>query len=82
MALVEFGRDEKAELVRRLQRWCAEEIDTELGGFDAEFLLDFVVAEIGPQIYNRAVQDAIAALDGPLEGMKDVLWALEKPPGD
>lgn len=81
MALIEFGRDEKVELAGRLKTWFRDELDQELGGFDAEFLLDFVVAQIGPQIYNRAVQDAIAALDTQVDSLKDALWALEKPPG-
>lgn len=81
MALIEFGRDEKAVLVDRLKRWFAQELDQELGGFDAEFLLDFVVEQIGPQIYNRAVQDAIVALEMQADTLKDALWALEKPSG-
>ena len=41
MAIVEFSCDEKKIIVGRIQTYFREELDQELGGFDAEFLLDF-----------------------------------------
>ena len=55
---IEFTRDEKALLVSRLQLYFSEELDAKLGQFDAEFLLDFITAELGAYYYNRGLHDA------------------------
>lgn len=41
MPLVEFNSEEKAAITQKLQRYLADELEVEIGGFDAEFLLDF-----------------------------------------
>ena len=41
-----------------LRRFAVEELDLDLGALHAGFLLDFVLGEIGPSVYNRALADA------------------------
>ena len=41
MATIEFSGDEKKVIVGRIQAYFREELNQELGFFDAEFLLDF-----------------------------------------
>ena len=41
MPLIEFSTEEKAAITQKLQRYLADELQVEIGGFDAEFLLDF-----------------------------------------
>lgn len=60
-----------ARAMASLQRYHAEELDHELGDLPARLLLQFILAEIGPSIYNAAVADAqgfmrdrVADLDG------------------
>ena len=51
--------DERRErLVARLQAFFAEEFEEKLSAFRAEQTLDFLLAMLGPQIYNQAVHDA------------------------
>lgn len=45
-----------------LARFCDEELDIELSGIQAGLLLRFMLAEIGPSIYNGAVGEAQAFL--------------------
>ena len=44
---IHFSSDEKDILVRKIKRYFAEELRQEIGGFDAEFLLDFSPARWG-----------------------------------
>lgn len=41
-----------------IQRYFAENLDQEIGDLKAGLLLDYVLAEIGPSIYNQAIADA------------------------
>ncbi|WP_036229096.1 DUF2164 domain-containing protein [Marinobacterium jannaschii] len=75
---MKISADEKARIIPRIQDYCSRELETELGGFEAEFLLDFFIKEVGDQVYNQALNDVIASLDLQLDAMKDNLYALEK----
>jgi uncharacterized protein (DUF2164 family) len=79
MAIVEFSSDEKKVIVGRIQKYFREELKQELGGFDAEFLLDFFAEEMGAYFYNRALYDAQAILERRLEDFGEAVFELEKP---
>tara|TARA_B100000809_G_scaffold265673_1_gene325249 strand:+ start:153 stop:407 length:255 start_codon:yes stop_codon:yes gene_type:complete len=79
MAIVEFSGDEKKVIVGRIQTYFREELNQELGGFDAEFLLDFFAEEMGAYFYNRALYDAQAILERRLEDFGEAVFELEKP---
>ena len=58
-------------VVASLKRYFGEELDMELGDLKARLLLDFLLKEIAPSIYNTAITDAqtyirdrLADLDG------------------
>ena len=79
MAIVELYGDEKEIIVGRIQTYFREELNQELGGFDAEFLLDFFAEEMGAYFYNRALYDAQAILERRLEDFGEAVFELEKP---
>jgi len=79
MAIVEFSGDEKKIIVGRIQTYFREELNQELGGFDAEFLLDFFAEEMGAYFYNRALYDAQAIFERRLEDFGEAVFELEKP---
>jgi uncharacterized protein (DUF2164 family) len=79
MAMIEFSKDEKAFIVRKLQIYFNEELKQELGRFDAEFLLDFIGEEIGAYFYNRGLLDAQAILSSKLDDLGDAIYQLERP---
>ena len=79
MPAIEFGKDEKRRIVERIRRYFADELGQEIGGFDAEFLLDFFAREIGVDFYNRGVRDAQAALAARIDDVQDAIVQLEKP---
>ena len=79
MALIKFSDDEKKVIVGRIQSYFREELNQELGGFDAEFLLDFFAEEMGAYFYNRALYDAQAIVQRRLEDFGEAIFELEKP---
>ena len=74
-----LGREDKARIAEQLQRYLREELQQQIGGFEAEFLLDFVAQRIGAQFYNRGLQDARAQLAAQLDALDDALYQLEQP---
>jgi uncharacterized protein (DUF2164 family) len=79
MSEIKFSKAETELLVKKIQLYFREELNQEIGRFDAEFLLDFFTDEVGAYFYNRGVLDAQAVIDERLEGIKDALYAIEKP---
>ena len=68
---ITFPPDDSVRAVASLKRYCAEELDVELGDLPGKLLLEFILSEIGPSIYNRGVADAqvylrdrVAEVDG------------------
>jgi len=79
VAEIEFTRDEKSIIARKIQLYFQEELEQEIGQFDAEFLLDFFAEEIGSFFYNRGVYDAQAVLEDRLQNITEALYEIEKP---
>ena len=79
MAIVEFSSDVNKGIFGRIQTYFREDLLLELGGFDAEFLLDFFAEEMGAYFYNRALYDAQAILERRLEDFGEAVFELEKP---
>lgn len=49
-----------ADLVAAIRRYFRDERDEEIGDLQASFVLEFVLKEIGPAVYNQGVRDAQA----------------------
>ena len=79
MSLVEFSAAEKAAIVDKVKRYFEDQLDQEIGSFEAEFLLDFFAEQIGGHFYNRGLQDAQTVLTSKLEEVTDAFYELEKP---
>ena len=64
---------------RTLSKYLKDELDLEVTGFDAVFLLDFVIERLGPVFYNQGVYDAQAILAKKAEEIGEAILGLEKP---
>tara|TARA_R110002167_G_scaffold29239_3_gene97736 strand:- start:39019 stop:39273 length:255 start_codon:yes stop_codon:yes gene_type:complete len=78
VAEIKFSDEEKLAIGQRVQRYVDEELDLEIGQFDAEFLLDFFAKEIGGYFYNRGLYDAQAVLEKNIEEIGESILQLEK----
>ena len=79
MADIEFTKEEKDILVKKIKRYFLEELDQEIKQFDADFLLDFFSKEIGPYFYNRGLYDAQTILESKVETITEGFYEIEKP---
>lgn len=76
---IEFSAEEKQAIIPMIKIYLHEELDKEVGNFDAEFLLDFFTKEIGPFFYNRGLYDAQELLEQRLESITEAIADMEKP---
>jgi uncharacterized protein (DUF2164 family) len=67
----------QGELVQALKGYFRDERGEEIGDLQASFLLDFVLKEIGPSVYNQAVRDVQAHLSGVVSDLGATLYEPE-----
>jgi uncharacterized protein (DUF2164 family) len=79
MSEIKLEEHQKAEIVTKLKRYFSDEMNQDIGQFEAEFLLDFFAKEVGGFFYNRGLQDAGQAFEEKLEDVQQHLYELEKP---
>jgi uncharacterized protein (DUF2164 family) len=54
---IELSAEDRAQALDSLTRYVLENLDQKIGNLTAGALLGFILEEIGPSIYNRAVSD-------------------------
>lgn len=55
--MIELPKDERTEAIASIQRWFDEHLEQRIGNLQAGALLSFMLEEVGPLVYNRAVAD-------------------------
>lgn len=55
---IELAKEARAQAVASIERWFRENRDERIGNIQAAALLNYLLEEIGPSIYNRAIADA------------------------
>jgi uncharacterized protein (DUF2164 family) len=79
MSEIEFSKQQKELIVEKIQKYLNDELDFDIGQFDAEFLLDFFSREIGAHYYNQGLQDARAVIASQLDNIDEAIYEIEKP---
>ncbi len=54
---IELTKEARAEAIASIERYFAENMEERIGNIAAGALLGFLLEEIGPSIYNKAVAD-------------------------
>ena len=54
---IELSKEARKEAIASIERYFLENLDEKIGNVAAGGLLGFILDEIGPSIYNRAVAD-------------------------
>ena len=78
MPKIELPKETQDALARALSKHLKDELDLEVTGFDAQFLLDFIIETMGPHVYNQGLADAQALLSKKLDELGESIWSLEK----
>ncbi|MEB8431217.1 DUF2164 domain-containing protein [Cocleimonas sp. KMM 6892] len=79
MSEITFATEEKTEIVHKVQKYFSDELDQDIGSFDAEFLIDFFTKEIGAHFYNRGLLDAQQLVTERMDEIGYSIQELEKP---
>lgn len=79
MLNIKLPREEKEEIIRSVQAYFEEERSESIGSISAEALIDYMLKELGPYMYNHAIADARKAMQDRAAQLEDDLYALEKP---
>ena len=74
---IRLSPERRATLVAAIQRHADEAWDEPLSAFRAEGLLDFLLRELGPAVYNQGVRDACAAMQGKLADLEGEVYEPE-----
>ncbi len=57
----------KEKIIESLQQYFHNERDEDLGNLGADLMLDFILKEVGPMIYNQALIDVHEMMEDKLE---------------
>ena len=60
-----------------IKRYAAEALDEEMGDLKAGLMLEFILKELGPSIYNQAIADAQAYLQARVADLEGICYVDE-----
>jgi uncharacterized protein (DUF2164 family) len=78
MSEIELDPAVKTAAIGKVQKYFLEELQQEIGSFDAEFLLDFFAKNVGAYYYNQGLADALKSFELKMEDINEVIYELEK----
>tara|TARA_B110000858_G_scaffold49124_1_gene56668 strand:+ start:42413 stop:42658 length:246 start_codon:yes stop_codon:yes gene_type:complete len=81
LAEIKLDDSIKTEVVAKLQKYFEDELQQEIGSFDAEFLLDFFSKAVGGYYYNQGLADALTSFETKMEDVGESIYQLEKETG-
>ena len=79
MSEIKITKEETELLVSKIKKYFTDELDQEIGGFEAEFLIDFFAKEVGPHYYNSGLADAHTLFVEKSDEIGYLIQELEKP---
>ena len=79
MPKIELPKEAADAAAKALSKYLKAELDVEVSGFDAVFLVDFITERLGPQFYNQGLYDAQAILTKKADEIGEAILGAEKP---
>ena len=74
---IKLSDDAAKQLRASIKRYFAEHLEQDIGDLKADLLLDYVLREIGPTVYNQAIGDAQAYFQGRVADLEGVCYQKE-----
>jgi hypothetical protein len=71
---IELSKQDTDEVIHSLKKYCATELDREIGDLQAKLLLGYIMKEIAPLAYNQGVKHAEEFLRGRLEDLPGMVF--------
>jgi len=75
---IELDRETRQPLIASIRRYFEEDLEQPIGDLRASLVLDFVLAEIAPTVYNHAIRDAQAWLAQRVADLDGSCWEPEQ----
>jgi uncharacterized protein (DUF2164 family) len=69
---IELSKEARQQAIASIERYFQEHLEERIGNIAAGALLGFVLEEIGPSIYNRAVADVQERLGARIADQKNI----------
>ena len=69
----------RKQAVAALQDYFRDNLDDEIGDLKAGLLLDFILSELGPSVYNQAIADARAFFEERTSDLAAICYRDEFP---
>jgi len=66
---VQLSKEQRKEILHSIERFSSEELEHEINGMQAGFLLDYFLKEIAPFAYNQGAEDARRFIQEKLEDL-------------
>ena len=60
---IAFPDDARRRAIASIKRYFSDELDQEIGDLKAALVLDYMLVELGPIVYNQAIADAKSFFD-------------------
>ncbi|MCA1012913.1 DUF2164 domain-containing protein [Halobacillus halophilus] len=79
--LPSLKKEEKDYVIAKIQEYFEFERGEEIGDLAADQLLQLMIEELGPFIYNRGVQDARQMVEQKVMNLDEDLMSLTRPAG-
>ncbi|KTD88051.1 DUF2164 domain-containing protein [Paenibacillus etheri] len=79
MQPIKIQREHKLQITSSIQDYFDTELSSEIGQLASENLLDFMLKELTPYIYNQALADARKVIEQKMNSVEEELYALEQP---
>jgi len=83
---IELSKEATEKALASIRRFVRERLEHDIGDLQARFLLEFVLEEIGPSVYNAAIADAqvymrdrVADLEGACYEKEFGYWQKQTP---
>ncbi|MFB5660960.1 DUF2164 domain-containing protein [Alteribacillus sp. HJP-4] len=76
---IRLPKENKDQIISLVKEYFYNERSEEIGDLAAENMLDFVIKEIGPYIYNQGIKDAREMLEQKMMSLEEDIQSLEKP---
>jgi uncharacterized protein (DUF2164 family) len=76
---IQLSEERREVLTSAVQQLFLEEFERDLSDFQAQRLIDFFMSQLGPPVYNQAIQDARAHIQLKLDDLDGEVYEPEAP---
>ncbi|PDY49541.1 hypothetical protein CN558_12525 [Bacillus wiedmannii] len=77
--LKKLNRENQEMIKARLEDFFYKKFELDLSSLEAEYILEFMMKELGPHIYNQAVEDACKTLRLQMDVLEEEIYVLQVP---